>query len=204
MNHFDKEAQNWDNNPIHIKRTEAIADEILKLIPTNHNLKALEFGAGTGLLSFALKDHFSEIVMMDNSSGMVSKINEKLAITKINHLHPVYFDLEKNEYINKTFDFIFTQMSLHHVDDIEKMILKFYKLLNAAGTLAIADLYTEDGSFHDFDFTGHKGFDPEYLVELFEKTGFSNIEYKTCFIIRKMDSENKEKEFPIFLLTGKK
>jgi ubiquinone/menaquinone biosynthesis C-methylase UbiE len=203
-NHFDKEAQNWDNNLSHIRRTEAIANEILKLVSTNKNLKALEFGAGTGLLSFALKDHFSEIVLMDSSIGMIRAIVEKLALNGINHLRPVFFNLEKDDYNDKTFDFIFSQMALHHVDDIEKLISKFNKLLNAGGAIAIADLFTEDGSFHDFDFTGHKGFDPDYLVEIMRKSGFNEIIYNTCHIIHKIDSNDQVREYPLFLLIGKK
>jgi tRNA (cmo5U34)-methyltransferase len=201
-NHFDIEAQNWDNNLTHIQRTEAIANEIIKLVPAKKNLKALEFGAGTGLLSVALKDHFSKIVLMDSSREMIKTTVEKLAKTGINHLHPVFFDLEINDYSLNTFDFIFTQMALHHVIDIEKIIPKFSKLLNAGGTIAIADLYTEDATFHDYNFTGHKGFDPEYLEKIMRKSGFIHIKYHTCFIMKKTDSNNKVKEYPVFLLIG--
>ena len=203
-NHFDKEAQNWDSNPTHISRTVAIANEIIKLVPTNKNMKALEFGAGTGLLSFALKDHFSEIVLMDSSTGMIQAIIEKLALNGIHHLHPVFFNLEKDEFTDNPFDFIFSQMALHHVDNIEIMISKFSKLLNTGGTLVIADLDKEDGSFHDYGFIGHNGFDPEYLTEIMRESGFSDIKHNTCFVIRKIDSNNIEKEFPLFLLIGKK
>jgi len=203
-NHFDKEARNWDNNLTHIRRTEAIANEMLKHIPTKKNLRALEFGAGTGLLSIALKDQFSEIVLMDSSREMIKTVIEKLAKNRIDHLHPVFFDLEKEEYDGKTFDFIFTQMALHHVVDIEKMVSKFYKLLNRGGTIAIADLYTEDGSFHDFDFTGHKGFDPDYLQGILNKSGFIEIKHNSCYIIRKTDGNEKEIEYPVFLIIGYK
>ena len=60
-------------------------------------------------------------------------------------------------------------MVLHHVNDIEKIIGKFYRLLNPGGYLAIADLYEEDGSFHGDGFTGHKGFNMDSLSGILRK-----------------------------------
>jgi tRNA (cmo5U34)-methyltransferase len=203
-NRFDNIAKNWDKNQIHIQRTEAIAKALIKRCELNPRMKALEFGAGTGLLSFALKDYFSEITLMDSSVEMINTTKDKLIESGIKHLHPVFFDLEKNDYTEKTFDFIFSQMALHHVVDIEKILLKFHHLLNAGGQIAIADLYTEDGTFHDADFTGHYGFKPDNLATLMEEIGFHAIQHHPCFVINRMDENGSEKEFLIFLLTAKK
>ena len=151
-NHFDNVAHDWDKNKIHIDRTEAIAKEMLKMLELNPNMKALEFGAGTALLSFALKDYFSEIVLMDNSIEMTKISTSKVIEGKINHIKPLFFDLEKNDYINTKFDIIYTQMALHHVEDVEVILNKFYNLLNPQGVIAIADLFKEDGTFHDYNF----------------------------------------------------
>ena len=203
-NHFDNVAQDWDKNQVHIKRTEAIATEILKIIPTKKNLKALEFGAGTGLLSFALKDSFSEITLMDSSLEMINTTNRKIANSGIGHLHPIFFDLEKNDYNGKLFDFIFSQMALHHIDIIEEMVLKFYKLLSQDGQLAISDLYKEDGTFHDNDFKGHYGFNPDDLAQILSKQGFKQVNYNKCFEIPKEIEGKIVKNYPIFLLTAVK
>jgi len=199
--HFDTVAQTWDNNPIHTQRTESIANEFQKIISAEKKLTALEFGAGTGLLSVAMKDFFSEITLMDNSLQMVCVTVEKLADADIHHLKPYFFDLEKNNYLEKTFDVIFTQMALHHVIDIDKIISKFHKLLNDNGILVIADLYEEDGSFHEGNFNGHNGFNPEKLSEIIKKQGFKNIEYKQCFEIKKT---NKLNSYPIFFMNAEK
>lgn len=91
-------------------------------------------------------------------------------------------------------------MVLHHVNDIEAIFNKFYSLLNPAGYIAIADLYTEDGSFHGPDVEVHRGFDPDKLAEILKLTGFKNTEYKTCFEIKREPDE----KFPVFLLVAKK
>jgi ubiquinone/menaquinone biosynthesis C-methylase UbiE len=200
-NHFDKVAATWDNNPIHIKRAEAIAEKLKQIIPEKSNLSALEFGAGTGLLSVEMRDFFANITLMDSSLEMISVTIEKLADADIHHLKPIFFDLEKNNYNEKTFDVIFTQMVLHHVVDIEKIISKFYRLLKKTGMLFIADLYQEDGTFHDQEFTGHLGFNPEILSQQLIKQGFTNISFEQCFEIHK---PNNPKKYPVFLMKAEK
>jgi len=185
-------------------RTDAIAATMLEMIDFHPNMKALEFGSGTGLLSFVLKDQFSEITLMYSSVEMNKVVLSKIADAQTTHNNPLFFYSEKNNYNVGTFDMIFTQMSLHHVKDIEAILDKFYNLLNPFGIIAIADLYKEDGTFHDFKFDGHFGFDPVNLVEIMGKSGFSNIKYKTCFTVKKIDIKNNIREYPIFLIVAEK
>ena len=145
MNEFDIKAAEWDKNPMHRDRSEAIAKEIIKLIPLKNEMTAIEYGAGTGITSFLLKDYLKEITLMDNSSEMVKVMNEKIKTTKVKNLKALNFDLEYTDYKGRKFDLIFTQMVLHHVTDTENIIKTFYGLLNPEGYLAIADLYPEDG-----------------------------------------------------------
>jgi tRNA (cmo5U34)-methyltransferase len=203
MNEFDIKAADWDKNPMHWDRSEAIANEIKKLIPLNKEMSALEYGAGTGIASFLLRDHLKEITLMDNSPEMVKIINEKIKTTKVKTLKVLYFDLEHNDYNNGKFDLIFSQMVLHHVTNIEIIIRKFKKLLNPGGHLAIADLYEEDGSFHGESFNGHKGFNLDYLSGLLIKNHFKNISHRSCFIIDRKISETEIKHYDVFLLTAR-
>jgi tRNA (cmo5U34)-methyltransferase len=202
MNEFDIKAAEWDKNPMHWDRSEAIAKEIIKLIPLNKEMTALEYGAGTGITSFLLKDYLKEITLMDNSSEMIKVMNEKIKTTKVKNLEALNFDLEHTRYKERTFDLIFTQMVLHHVTDIETIITRFSQLLNPGGYLAIADLYKEDGSFHGAGFTGHKGFDVEKLSTLIGLMGFINTSHRKCFVINKKISDTETKQFDVFLLTA--
>jgi len=203
MSEFDSRAREWDKDKMHTERSVAISDALSEMIPLNGSMKALEFGAGTGILSFLLKDRFSEITLMDNSSEMIKVCEEKIEYHKASHLKPVCFDLEHSDYASP-FDVIFTQMVLHHIDDISSILAKFYRMLTPGGYLAIADLYAEDGSFHGEGFTGHNGFDIDELSYLLGEIGFKNIESKRCFVVKKMTSENVIKEFPVFILTASK
>ena len=202
MNEFDIKASGWDQNPMHWDRSEAIATEIKRMIPLNTEMRVLEYGAGTGITSFLLKDHVKEITLMDNSSEMVRVMTEKIKTSKVKNLKVLNFNLEHSDYKNDRFDLIFTQMVLHHVKDIDLIISRFYKLLNPGGFLAIADLYPEDGSFHGDDFTGHRGFDVEILSTLIRNKGFTNISHRKCFVINKKISDSETKQFDVFLLVS--
>ncbi len=166
-------------------------------------MTALEYGAGTGITSFLLKDHLKKITLMDNSTEMVKMMTAKIEATKVENMLALNFDLEHNDYAGGSFDLIFTQMVLHHVNDIDSIIKKFSSLLNPGGYLAIADLYEEDGSFHGEGFTGHRGFDIGKLSEILNKNRLKKVTHKTCFTIDKKVSETETKKFDVFLLIGK-
>lgn len=201
MSEFDDKARDWDKNLRHILRSEAIAKSIEETIPLQKDMKALEYGSGTALLSFVLRDKFADITLMDNSREMTKVATEKIASGNIKNMKPLFFDLEKEEY-NGKFDIIYTQMVLHHVKDIDSIFNKFLNLLNIGGYLAIADLYPEDGSFHGEGFDGHLGFDASDLAGKLKNIGFTNITHQECFILKKDNESGTYSEYPIFLLTA--
>ncbi|MBN1789708.1 MAG: methyltransferase domain-containing protein [Bacteroidales bacterium] len=203
LNEFDAKARDWDKNLAHIERSEAIAEALLQMVPLDRNMNALEFGAGTGLLSFLLKDHLSRITLIDNSAEMINTILSKISDQGIHHMHPLRIDLEHEDF-PETFDLIFSQMALHHVEKLELVIRKLILMLNVGGTLAIADLYPEDGSFHGDGFHGHKGFDPDILSLLLERTGLEQVQHKRCHTIKKINREGKSAEYPVFLMKALK
>lgn len=203
MSEFDEKANDWDKNNTHLERAREIANQLLVSIPFRQEMKVMEFGAGTALLSFMLQDLFSSITLIDNSREMIRICNEKIEQTRLNHIRAIQVDLE-TEYFDEKFDLIYSQMAFHHLTDAGSMIQKLYQLLNNRGILAIADLYTEDGSFHDESFTGYKGFDPEWLSRQLQESGFGNIAYNTCFVQKKTEPGGQQKEYPVFLIRAEK
>lgn len=203
MNDFDLKARSWDSNPMHVARSEAFAQHIRNMIPLNRNMTALDFGAGTGSTSMFLSDSLKQITMMDSSSGMINVINEKMVALTASNLKAVQFDLEHDDYRDEQFDLVFMQMVLHHISGTEQIIMKFSNLLRPGGYLAIADTYTEDGSFHGEGFKGHNGFDPDELGKTLARNKFEEIRHKKFFTIEKLiNGENKK--FDLFILTAKR
>lgn len=203
MNEFDIKAKEWDSNPMHNERSEAIAKSIINKGIIKPGMRGLEFGAGTGILSFLLSDTLREIILVDNSAGMIKIAAEKITEKKKNNLIPMLANLEQESYTGPAPDFIFSQMALHHITDTNSLFRKFYSMLNEKGYMAIADIYTEDGSFHGEGFTGHNGFDVAQLAKDAEECGFINISSSECYVIKKQVG-NSIREYPVFLLLAQK
>ena len=197
MSQFDAVAREWDMYKMHQDRTLAIAKEMAKVIPFNKEWSVLEFGAGTGLLSFHLKDRFKQITLVDNSSEMIKVCEEKCSLLKSSHIHPVCIDLEHNV-LDKSFDLIYSQMALHHVGDVVDVFKTFYELLNIGGYLTVVDLFSEDGSFHGPDVKVHLGFDPSVLKRYLKELGFREVAFYSCYDLKRENGQ----VYPLFLLTA--
>jgi ubiquinone/menaquinone biosynthesis C-methylase UbiE len=205
MKHFDKQAKEWDNDPNKVLRAKKVATEIKNLIKPIENSAALEFGCGTGLLSYQLKDYFKTITLTDTSKGMIEVLQQKIKNENITNFHPLLINLLDEKLAKNNFDVIYTMMTLHHILDIPKILNTYNSLLKTQGFLCIADLVKEDGSFHANhpDFDGHNGFDKDELSTVLKASGFIVEYYNVYFEIEK-EIDNKIKKYPLFLMICKK
>src|SRR5512138_2296225 len=93
MTNFDERAKDWDSDPKKVERARVVAEAIRNTIPLSREMKALEYGCGTGLLSFALQSYLGEITLADTSQGMLDVLREKIAKAGVTNMHPVRLDL---------------------------------------------------------------------------------------------------------------
>ena len=198
---FDTRAQTWDDDPMKTARAQAVAAAIRREVPLTPGMKGLEFGCGTGLLSFALQADLADITLADTSPGMLEVLRQKIDAQNLQHMNPVLLDGSENEFAATGYDIIYSLMTLHHIPATDHILKCFYDWLNPGGHLCIADLDAEDGSFHNHDTSVHNGFDRAALQRLAEAAGFSNVHYSTVFRIAK---GSPEKEYPVFLMIAKK
>ena len=202
---FDEKAKDWDKDPKKVSRAKVFADEILNFLDGRHIENAMEFGSGTGLVSFNLYDKFGNITLADNSNGMMEVLKEKIELTKADNLIPLLTDIFKDTLPGEKLDIIYTLLAMHHVYEVEKSIGIFNNLLKQGGYLCIGDLITEDGSFHHKDpsFDGHKGFDRDVFKGWLEDNGFTVLR-NTIFAVIEKEYNSVMKQYPMFLLIGKK
>ncbi len=204
MTNFDERAKDWDSDPYKVERARAVADAIRRAIPLATGMKALEYGCGTGLLSFALQSDLGQITLADTSQGMLDVLKEKIATAGVTNMHPVRLDLAFDPLPTEQYDLTYSLMTLHHIHDVKDMVVKFRDLLAPNGYLLVADLDKEDGSFHTDGTTDvHLGFDREELQKLVEEAGFGNVTFLTAHEIKKKIG-NEEKTFPVFLMVAQK
>ena len=64
---FDARAATWDDDPAKVERARAVAEAIARSVPLARSMRALEYGAGTGLVSFVLRDRLGEVTLADLS-----------------------------------------------------------------------------------------------------------------------------------------
>jgi ubiquinone/menaquinone biosynthesis C-methylase UbiE len=204
MNDFDAKARAWDQDPIRIERTRAVADTIARLIPLDKTMHCLEYGAGTGLLGFALQPQVGSVVLADSSAGMLAVAGEKIAAAGLSdRMRTARIDLLQDPLPGERFDLLCTLLTLHHIPDIPAILAKFNAVLTHGGRLCISDIDSEDGSFHQGPFEGHHGFDRPELSRLVEEAGFVKVRIETAYVIPRMVN-GVMRQFPLFLLTAEK
>ena len=198
---FDERAPGWDT-PRRIARAEAAARAIEAAITIPPGSRAIEVGAGTGLLSLALRDHFGTLVLADTSDGMIEEASRKIREGGLSGVSAVHFDLASDPPpAGGPFDLVLSLLLLHHVQDTRAALTGMYRLLAPGGQVAALDLDTEDGSFHGSGGEGvhHLGFDRDRLAELARAVGFEAVEVADGAPI-----EDGESSYPMFLLMARR
>ena len=201
--HFDGKARQWDENPVFQERGLKIADAVRKTVPLRRDMIALDYGCGTGLLSFPLKDELGAILMADSSTGMLEVVAEKIAAQSVTNMAPLKLDLLADPAPAQRFDLIVTSMTLHHVADTDHILRVFHDLLQPGGYLCIADLDQEDGSFHGPEVDVHHGFDRPDLGRRAAHAGFADVQFQTVFSIAK-ERETGTRDYPVFLMAARR
>jgi len=179
MNRFDKNAQDWEKKERRLLLAKRAFEAISSKVKVDKNSVIADFGAGTGLLLMGFQPKVKEIIALDNSEGMLGVLNEKIQSEGINNIKPIFFDADKDDFNEINFDVLISSMSFHHVNNIKPFLLKIYNQINENGQVCIADLVSEDGSFHS-DNTGviHFGFNPDEFASWLQESGFKDVETK--------------------------
>ncbi len=202
MNDFDSKAKGWDADQAKVERARAVADAIRDRVPMKQHMAALEYGCGTGLLSFALHPYLDSITLADSSTGMLEVLADKIANAGILNMTPVRLDLTSDPLLDYRYGLIYSLMTLHHIPDYEQLLNTFHALLEPGGYLCIADLdKEEDANYHGEGFHGHHGFDRYELKKKLEDAGFVKIGFSTVYEMVR-ETANGKKSFPLFLMVA--
>jgi ubiquinone/menaquinone biosynthesis C-methylase UbiE len=202
---FDKMAAEWDANPMRVKLANDVADTIIREIAPTHDMDALDYGCGTGLVTLRLEPFVKSVTGADSSSGMLKVIQGKVKSRGLRNVHTQLVDFEHGGKVEGKFHLAVSSMTMHHVQNPADFLKQMYDLLTPGGIIGVADLDKEDGAFHD-DNKGvlHFGFERANLRGLFEKAGFRDIRDVTATTVVKGIEGKPKREYPVFLITGKK
>jgi 2-polyprenyl-3-methyl-5-hydroxy-6-metoxy-1,4-benzoquinol methylase len=180
-----------------VKNAKAFAKKLKSLIDLEGK-SVIDYGAGTGLVTFFINDEAKEVLSMDNSKGMLDELDRKIDLFEAKNVKTMLHDIHYDK-MPKGYDLFVSSMTLHHIKSTKLFIKKAKESLKEGGYLAISDLITEDGSFHSRGNDGvyHFGFDLEELKREFKKQGLKVIFSDIIEVIK------KEREYEVFLIVGK-
>ena len=202
---FDIVADTWDEEPRRVKLAEEVSAAMRREVPLTSEMKALDYGCGSGLVTLSVRPFVLHITGADSSRGMLDVLEKKVRDQGLNNVMTCLLDLEQLEQLPGSYDLIISSMTLHHVRDVSALISKFIRLLNPMGWLALADLESEDGSFHDNP-TGvyHHGFDKDVLRDEFIANGLKDVRIVNAATVNKTAQDGNKHSYPVILAVGRK
>ena len=199
-NPFDQRAPTWDAEPRRLQLAADISATVDRHVPLRPDWAALDYGAGTGLLTLALAPRVRRILAVDASRGMLDVLAQKARAESLRSVEILRADFTQDPLPPGPFDLVVSAMTLHHVADVELLFGKFHELLAPGGHLALADLDAEDGSFHGHaEGVYHFGFDRVVLAKQLAAMGFHGIRFDTAARTIK-----NGREYTVFLAAARK
>lgn len=199
---FTEKAKMWDTNPQIRALADRFSAELNKIVPDPSGLAILELGCGTGLVGLRYAEKVASLDLIDTSPAMLAVLRSKDE-SQASHvtvhegtLAALIGDSLKPESI----DWIFSNMALHHVEDIPALIGYLHRLLKPNGRVTIGELEPEAGTFHAPDVVPHKGFDALALSQLFKQGGFSSNKTYTYLTTPKEDNDGVTRTYSTFIL----
>jgi len=202
---FDQEAACWDQVPRRVKVAQDIAQSIIQEITLTPDIDVMDFGCGTGLLTFSLQPFVRSITGVDSSQGMLDVFRTKIKEQNLSNVKAEFIDLDNGDVLTGSYHLIVSSMTLHHIKNIAPLLEQFYSILLPSGQLAIADLDLDNGQFHsNNEGVFHFGFDRKELHRMFIDTGFRDVRHLTAAQVKKPVGDDRTRLFSLFLITGRK
>ncbi|GMV56287.1 MAG: hypothetical protein AMXMBFR6_20920 [Betaproteobacteria bacterium] len=206
LERFNSLAADWDDNPRRAGIARAVAAAMVTALPLASGMRALEYGCGTGLVSVLLADRLAHVVAADIAPNMLRVLEDKCRRTGLAHIETRRLDLTTDPPPAERFDLIFTSMTLHHIENVAAVLEALAGLLKPGGWLALADLDSEDGSFHGPNIPGvaHHGFERPWLMDILRKLGLANVDALTADTVHKVGADGTARDYTIFLITAQR
>jgi len=201
---FDSVATEWDTNPVRVALAKAVVEAVRNAVRPRSDASAMDFGAGTGLVTLGLSPYVGSLLAVDSSSEMLRVLDLKLQALEAGNVRTQHCDIADAALPAASFDLIVSSMVLHHIPDVPQVIRRLRPALRTGGWIALADLETEDGTFHT-DSTGvyHRGFDHDAVCRWLRDSGFTDTTASEAHRIIRAEPGGTKREYPVFLVTGR-
>ena len=103
---------------------------------TGEGIEVLDFGCGTGVLSYILANNKYKITSCDIESIPLQLMQKKITFPA--NIEFIHKDIFETDLIDKKFDAIIALDVLEHISDLEKYVLAFKKMLKPEGIIIVS------------------------------------------------------------------
>lgn len=201
---FNTIASEWDEDPKRVRMGQQIAQAMRSALNPTGAEHALEFGAGTGLVTLPMVSGFARVTAMDASSGMLAILRKKCEHEHLGHVDIIEGTVP-DMLPDGPFDLVYSSMTMHHVEDVPELLKQLFDRIKPGGRAALADLDAEDGNFHsDVQGVVHHGFAREQFGDWLRTAGFTDVQFSTAYTIQRDGDDGSRRDYPIFLAVAHK
>ncbi|KAI9671467.1 MAG: hypothetical protein M1831_004376 [Alyxoria varia] len=221
---FDHDAKHWDGNDLVQRLTKEAFQALLKAFPDlkrqkdegSQQMKVLELGCGTGLLSFQIAPYVHSLVASDPSTGMIDALRAKIkSEDSPRNVYPLCFTLEDSEDSalppavegdgsdgpRQKFDLTLSHMVLHHIPQLKDFLRSALGCLKPgigeAFFTDFQDFGPEAKNFHPhskMEGVARHGIKVDETVAMMEEVGYADVSIETGWRMFK-DVERHEGEW---------
>lgn len=189
---WDEYADGWDSNADVISYSEKAFDSLQEAIDIK-DLRVLDFGCGTGLLSEKLSPYAREIVALDTSEKMISILAKKC----LPNVYTISGELtagliSEQKIFSEKFDLIIASSVCSFLPDFESTLTLLKSLLEPGGIFIQWD-WLATGNDRDF------GLSEEEIISTYNNVGF-----KLQGLERAFSLESSEGEMSVIMGMAKK
>ncbi|HEY1087312.1 MAG TPA: metalloregulator ArsR/SmtB family transcription factor [Archangium sp.] len=159
-------------------------------------LEVVDFGCGTGVLTVELARWAGHVTAIDRSGSALAKAKAEAQRQGLRNITFLEADLHALPLDSGSVDLVVVSQSLHHVDDIERVLAEGARLLKPSGRMVVLELLPHDESWVK-ERLGHQhlGLDPDAVREAMRAVGLEPQEIQPA-------PRDSSSPFKAFLLTG--
>jgi tRNA (cmo5U34)-methyltransferase len=199
-------AATWDNKPWHVELAASVARAMAEDVPLRPDMQIMDFGCGSGLITYQLAPQVASVVAADVSAEVLATLTRNAQTSGMTHVRTLLLEAEDPPHVTVPCDAIVSSMVFHHISDIPQLLGRFAEWLRRDGWVAIADLEPEDGTFHSrHTHVAHHGIEPSELASQVETAGFAVRSVRTVHILQwQPEGATEVRAYPVFLLVAQK